>query len=367
MHRMHEATPGPVYGMPRISSSSCGVPSSPPGPCRAMKATSGRSSLSERTRSASASRGTTSWPSEARASSTRAPERSDTCRSSELPPFSTATFMTSTAATGGAAARQPAEPRASGDPVAPDAERRRRRNCVLGGDRLVQPDLLADDGADPPDALADLVVVGPGEVQPHGVAAPLPVDIRRSAGHEGHVLAQRLRQQVGGVDVVRERRPDEEPAARPGPRRLGREVALERLEHRVATGAVDVAEAVDVSPPAILREVLEREVLGERRGAEVGRLLAERRSSPSPGGARPPSRGGCRGRGSSRTFRRRSRSRRRRAGTAAAAGRPRSAADRTGCPRPRGPRGCGRARPAAAGAPARASRPPGSGSSAPSR
>ena len=40
-------------------------------------------------------------------------------------------------------------------------------------------------------------------------------------------------------------------------------MALEGLEHRVAAGAVDVAEALDVGSPAILREVLDREVLGQ--------------------------------------------------------------------------------------------------------
>ena len=42
MQRMHASTPGPVYGMPRISSSSWTVPSSPLRPCSARNATSGR-------------------------------------------------------------------------------------------------------------------------------------------------------------------------------------------------------------------------------------------------------------------------------------------------------------------------------------
>ena len=66
MQRAQAATPGPVKGMPRISSSSCAVPSSPPGPCRATKATSGRSAaqpldqVARRRRAAA-----TSWPSRA--------------------------------------------------------------------------------------------------------------------------------------------------------------------------------------------------------------------------------------------------------------------------------------------------------------
>ena len=93
MQRAQAAAPGPVKGMPRISSSSCTVPSSPPTPCIATKATSGRSATRRLTRSAPTSIGSTSWPSRSSASSTRAPERSETPRSSERPPLRTATFI----------------------------------------------------------------------------------------------------------------------------------------------------------------------------------------------------------------------------------------------------------------------------------
>src|SRR3954452_17835046 len=279
MHRMQEATPDPVYGMSRISSSSWGVPSSPLGPWRAMKATSGRSSLSERTSPASASMGITSWPSDTSASSTRAPERSETCRSSELPPFSTATFMRESGLPVGAT---------EWDHIRRLGAFRRRDHAVLGGDRLVQPDLLPDDGADPADPLADLVLVRSREVQAHRVAALAAVHVGGRPGHERHVLAQRLRQQVRRIDVVRKRRPHEQPAGGVRPARLLGKVALHSLEHGVASAPVDVAEAVDILPPVILREVLDREVLGEGGGPEVcgllaqGDLLHHRRRGDSP-------------------------------------------------------------------------------------
>src|SRR5215212_3795848 len=113
-----------------------------------MNATSGRSSLRERTRPPPASSETTSWPSDASASSTLAPERRDTCRSSELPPFRTATFIRRS----GLPARA-----AQGHHVSGLGGLGKIRETVLGGDRLVQLDLLADDGSDAPDPLTDLV------------------------------------------------------------------------------------------------------------------------------------------------------------------------------------------------------------------
>ena len=53
---MLASTPEPVYGRPRISSSSCTVPSSPPLPCMAMKTPSGRSSSRRCTNDSSTSR-----------------------------------------------------------------------------------------------------------------------------------------------------------------------------------------------------------------------------------------------------------------------------------------------------------------------
>ena len=115
-------------------------------------------------------------------------------------------------------------------PSAPgsEAERSERVVVLLGshdleaaGHRLVEVDLLVDDGADPADPLADLVLGLGREVEPHRAAAAA-VDEGRLAGDEGDVLAQRLREQVGRVDVVGQRRPDEQPALRLRPARLPR-------------------------------------------------------------------------------------------------------------------------------------------------
>ena len=148
-------------------------------------------------------------------------------------------------------------------------------HALLARDRAVQRDLLGDDRADAADALADLVLGRAGEVEAHRALAGAPVGEGGDAGDEGDVLAERAGQEVGGVDVVGERRPQEQAALGLGPGRLGGEVLLERLEHRVAAGAVDVAELVHVLAPAALGEELVDEVLRERRGAEVGRLLSE--------------------------------------------------------------------------------------------
>ena len=181
-----------------------------------------------------------------------------------------------------AAHRSPPARRRSGSTRAPGASRRigrglrrtPRRSGLGAGQRRVEPHLLADDLADALHALAQVVLADTGEVEPHGRAAAA-VEERGAAGDERHVLAQRAREQVGGVDVVGQRRPDEQPAARPGPLRLAREVLVERLEQHVAPPPVVLAQDGEHVAPVALREVLDDEVLGERRRAEVGALLAE--------------------------------------------------------------------------------------------
>ena len=241
-----------------------------------------------------------------------------------------------------------------------------RGRRLRAGQRAVERDLLGHDLADPPDALADVVLADAREVQPHRGAAAA-VEVRRPPWHERHVLAQRPREQVGRVDVVGQRRPDEQPALRARPRRLGREVLGQRVEHRVAPPPVELGQRAEVAPPVALGEVRDHEVLRQRRGAEVGCRPCRGSSSRAPAAAPPSTRAAARARGSSRTSRGRSRTRRRRASTASAAGRPRSAAGRTGCPRARAARAAARLRPAAAAAPATASRRPGSGTTGPCR
>ena len=147
-------------------------------------------------------------------------------------------------------------------------------DVVLTGDRAVELHLGIDHAADPLDPLADLVRARGREVEPHRRSSAA-IHVRRGAGDEGDVLAQRLRQQVGGVDVVRQRRPAEQAAGGVRPGRPFGEEPLQRLEHRVAALAVDAAEVVDVAAPVALAEVLANEVLGQGRGAEVGRLLSQ--------------------------------------------------------------------------------------------
>ena len=271
MQRAQAATPGPVKGMPRISSSSCTVPSSPPRPCMATKATSGRSAVQPldqvaagvdrdhlvpeplqrvldpgagAQRDAPLQRPPALQDGDLHADPRRLAERQDV-PALALPP-----------------AREPAPPAPARRPCSP---------CQ----GVVQLDLLGDHLADPADALADLVLADAGEVEPHRAAAAALVDVGGLAGDEGDVLAQRLGQQVAGVDVLGQGRPDEEAAFGLGPGRLRREVLAQRLDHRVAAAAVDLDQAVDVLAPAPFGEVLADEVLGQGRGAEVGGLLAE--------------------------------------------------------------------------------------------
>src|ERR687898_2993690 len=95
MQRMLERGPLPVYGMPKVSRSACTVPSSPPGPCRQIKAASGEISMSVPVVGSSMSRGCTSWPRRSRACCTRLPVRNETSRSMECPPRRTARRATS--------------------------------------------------------------------------------------------------------------------------------------------------------------------------------------------------------------------------------------------------------------------------------
>ena len=100
----------------------------------------------------------TSWPSRSTASSTRAPERSETPRSSERPPFRTATFTAALPQPCGGTERPTHRSRTPpGTPSAPGrAAEEAAGERLLAGQRLVQLDLLPDDLADPGDPLADL-------------------------------------------------------------------------------------------------------------------------------------------------------------------------------------------------------------------
>ena len=171
-------------------------------------------------------------PSRSSASWTWAAERSETLRSSERPPLSSATRLTARAC---AAAGRSAARRRQG-------RARRAAGARLGrlrpGERPVERDLLGDDLADPPHALADVVLADAREVQPHRRAAAA-VEVRGPPGDERDVLLpQRPRQQVGGVDVVGQRRPDEQPALRAASRspRAGSARRARRASCRAGAG-----------------------------------------------------------------------------------------------------------------------------------
>ena len=265
MQRMQADGPEAVYGIPSSSSSSWTVPSSPPRPCSATKATSGRSAVSRSTRSGPTSIGDhlVAEPVErvlharARAQRDLPLERVAALEDRDLHPALRRSGSTRASGSGAAVPRPAA---GSGG--------------LRAGQRAVERELLAHDLADPPDALADRVVADAGEVQPH-LRAAAAVEVGRAAGDERDVLAQGAGQQVGGVDVVRQPRPDEQAALRARPGRLAREVLGQRLEHDVAPAAVDARELADVGEPVALGEVLAHEQLRQRRGAQVGGALAE--------------------------------------------------------------------------------------------
>ena len=205
-----------------------------------MNATSGRSARSVRTRCWSTSISSTSWPSRRSAASALAPERRLTSRSSDRPPFSTATRI-SRLPRGRGAARS-----------SPSTARPRRRT----------PSLITASGT--PEKFRRIE------------SPPRPSRNAPRPGTNATSCCSLARgEQVGGVEVVGQGRPDEQAALGLAPVRLGRHLLLERAQHRVAAGAVDAVEARDVVAPVVAAQVLDDDALRDRRGAEVGGLLAQ--------------------------------------------------------------------------------------------
>src|ERR1700677_930326 len=188
-----------------------------------MNAASGSAARSLATSSELASMATASWPSRCSASRTCAPERSETPCSSERPPLSTATFFVSAnfldppwlarAITTRSSLLGPPRCRVGGVRFIALVELehvreahaargascarvahggrvhvRRRRCGRRARQRPEHSDLLAQDLADAPDSLANVLVGHACEVQPHRGAAT-PVHVRRTAGHERDALA----------------------------------------------------------------------------------------------------------------------------------------------------------------------------------
>ncbi len=91
------STPLPVYGRPIHSSAPCTAPSSPPGPCNAMNTRSNPAGTSSASARSPGSKADASTPRATSASSTALPVISETSRSADAPPISTATRPNSAA------------------------------------------------------------------------------------------------------------------------------------------------------------------------------------------------------------------------------------------------------------------------------
>src|SRR5215208_3759581 len=263
MQRMLESGPLPVYGIPRVSSSACTVPSSAPGPGRQWKAASGSSSMSVPVVVSSISRGWTSWPRRSRACWTRLPVTKETSRSIEAPPRRTARR---------ANAALPLPVRAVGEAGGAGASPR----AALRAAFQVASELhaLAHDLGEQLDAAPYPLGLDEGEVQPHVVLAR-PACVEALARHVGDVARDGPRQHRRGVKVGRQGRPHEEPPFGVRPVDFFGHELRKRVEHRVATLLVHVGEATDVRAPVGVLEVGADHHLREVRGAEVGALLAD--------------------------------------------------------------------------------------------
>ena len=112
-----------------------------------------------------------------------------------------------------------------------------------------------------------------GEVQAAGALPAAPREEGRPR-HEGDLLLlERLLEELGGVEALRERDPEEEAALRLRPAHPLREVPLERGQHRVPPLAVDLADRLHVAVEEPVLRHLVRHHLAEGAGVEVGALL----------------------------------------------------------------------------------------------
>src|SRR5918994_1053112 len=249
----------------RVSSSACTVPSSPPGPCRQMKAASGEISISVPVVVSSMSSGWTSWPRRSRACWTRLPVRKETSRSIECPPRKTATratkpltFRARVEACRAAAVDRAFLPVRAAFQVAPELH--------------ALPDHLGEQLYAAPDPLW----LHEREVEPHVVLAhPRSAPVESLARHVGDVPGYGAGEHRGRIQVRGEGGPHEEPALRVGPVDLFGHELGQGVEHRVAALLVHGGQAPDVGPPVRVLEVRGDHHLRKVRGAEVGALLAD--------------------------------------------------------------------------------------------
>src|SRR5918992_1287749 len=262
MQRMLESGPLPVYGIPRVSSSACTVPSSPPRPCRQMNATSGASSMREPVVPSSMSRGWTSWPRRSRPCCTLFPVTKEMSRSIEVPPRRTTTR----------AIPRSLPFRARGEAGGAGAPPRAALRTAF--QVAAELHALAHDLGEQLDAAPYPLGLDEGEVQPHVVLAGLP-GVEALARHVGDVARDGPRQHRRCVEVRGQGSPHEEPALGVRPVDLLGHELREGFEHRVAALPVHAGEAPDVGAPVGVLEVGVDHHLREVRGAEVGALLAD--------------------------------------------------------------------------------------------
>src|SRR5205085_8507355 len=200
------------------------------------------------------------------------------------PPFSTTTLRAAPTAANPRSAVPAAARGRTGAPARQldDVRERRvlaRRALLLcrggarAGQRADQAYLRAHRAADPSNPLEDHLLAVAREVQPHRGRAAAPVHVGGAPGDERDSLGRaREREQVGRVDPLIERRPDEQAALRMRPAAAVAEVLLERLQHHVAPAPVQRAELLYIREPSGLAvgflplEVLGDEQLRHRRG-----------------------------------------------------------------------------------------------------
>src|SRR5215203_2800013 len=245
MQRMEESGPLPVYGMPRVSRSAWTVPSSPPGPCRQIKAASGEISISVPVVASSISSGWTSWPRRSRACWTRLPVRTDTSRSIECPPRSTARRAT-----------RPLTVRARSEAGGAGAANRAWAPVGAAFQVAAQLHALPDHLGEQLYAATNPLRFHKREVEPH-VVLPRPCrpSVESLARYVGDVPRYGAGEHRRRVQVRGKCCPHEEPAFWVGPVDLSGHELGQGVEHRVAALLVHHGQAFHVGAPVSVLKV----------------------------------------------------------------------------------------------------------------
>src|SRR5580765_4593394 len=123
---------------------------------------------------------------------------------------------------------------------------------------------------EPPDALVDNVRLTVGEVQAHVPATLVPViGVKAFAWYESNVLRQCRRQQSLRIATLGHAHPEEQATLGMSPCHFGREIFVQRIEHRIATLAINIADQFHVLIEESVASDFEGNVLAERRGVQV--------------------------------------------------------------------------------------------------